>query len=81
MPTTARERNERKLLKWKIVDGEIKQIKSKYRILQVEIEHLTISADKLALKAEKHKNFSYPTESKGKKKKQIARVKRQKWRS
>ena len=45
--------NERKSLKWKIVDDEIKQIKAKYHILQGEIEDLTISADKLALKAEK----------------------------
>ena len=60
--------NERKSLKRKIVDDEIKQIKAKYRILQGEIEDLTISADKLALKAEKHKNFTYLTESNAKKK-------------
>ena len=55
--------NERKSLKRKIADDEIKQIKAKYCILQGEIEGLTISADKLALKAEKHKNFTYMTES------------------
>ena len=56
------EENERKSLKRKIVDDEIKQIKAKYYILQGETEDLTISADKLALKTEKHKNFSYLTE-------------------
>ena len=56
------EENERKSLKRKIVDDEIKQIKAKYHILQGETEDLTISADKLALKTEKHKNFSYLTE-------------------
>ena len=66
--------NERKSLKWKIVDDEIKQIKAKYHILQGEIEDLTISADKLALKAEKHKNFTYLTESSEKKK--ICKVKK-----
>ena len=55
--------NKRKSLKWKIVDDEIRQIKAKYRSLQGEIEDLTINADKLALKAEKHKNFNYLTES------------------
>ena len=60
--------NERKSLKRKIVDDEIKQIKAKYRILQGEIEVLTISADKLVLKAEKLKNFAYLTESNEKKK-------------
>ena len=59
---------ERKSLKRKIVDDEIKQIKAKYVVLQGEIEDLTISADKLALKAEKHKNFTYLTESNAKKK-------------
>ena len=59
---------ERKSLKRKIVDDEIKQIKAKYVVLQGEIEDLTISADKLALKAEKHKNFTYLTESNEKKK-------------
>ena len=60
--------NERKSLKQRTVDDEIKQIKAKYCILQGEIEDLTISADKLALKAEKHKNFTYLTESNEKKK-------------
>ena len=46
--------NERKSLKWKIVGDEIKRIKAKYCIFQGEIEDFTISADKLALKAEKH---------------------------
>ena len=55
--------NETKSLKRKIVDDEIKQIKAKYRILQGETEDLTISADKLALTAEKHKNFTYLTKS------------------
>ena len=55
--------NERKSLKRKIVDDEIKQIKAKYGFLEGEIEGLTIRADKLALKAEKHKNFTYVTES------------------
>ena len=57
------EENERNSLKRKIVDHEIKQIKAKYCALQGEIEDLTISADKLALKAEKHKNFTYWAES------------------
>ena len=51
--------NERKSLKHKITDDEIKQIKAKYLILQGEIENLTVSADKLALKAEKWKNLAY----------------------
>ena len=51
----------RPLLKWKIVDDEIKQIKARYGILQGEIDNLKISADKLALKVEKHKNFAYMT--------------------
>ena len=55
--------NERKSSKWKIVDDEAKQIKAKYHILQDEIEDLAISVDKLALKAEKYKNFTYLTES------------------
>ena len=55
--------NERKSLKQRIVDDEINQIKVKYRILQGEIEDLTISADTVALKAEKHKNFTYLMES------------------
>ena len=71
--------NERKSLKHKIVDDEIKQIKAKYRILQGEIEDLTVSADKIALKAEKRKNFTYLTESN--KKRKFARRKRRKWRS
>ena len=52
--------NERKLLKRKIGDDEIKQLKAKYCILQGEIEDLRVSADaeKLAMKAEKHKNFT-----------------------
>ena len=69
---------ERKSPKRKIVVDEIKQTKAKYHILQGEIEDLTISADKQALKAEKHKNFNYLTELN---KKKIARRKRQKWRS
>ena len=60
--------NDGKSLKRKIVDDEIKQIKTKYCILQDEIEDLTISADKLALKAEKHRSFTYLTESNQKKK-------------
>ena len=60
--------NQRKSLKRKIVYDEIKQIKAKYRILQGEIEDLTIIVDKLALKAEKHKNLTYLTESNEKKK-------------
>ena len=71
--------NERKSLKRKIVDDEIKQIKARYRILQGEIENLTISAAKLALQAEKHKIFTYLT--KLNKKRKFARQKRQKWRS
>ena len=63
-----RKKNERKSLKWKIIDDVIKQIKAKYCILQGEIKDLTISADKLALKAEKHKNFTYLTESNEEKK-------------
>ena len=59
--------NERKSLKRKIVDDQIKHIKAKYYILQGEIEDLTISADKLALKTEKHKKFTYLTESNKKK--------------
>ena len=51
--------NESKSLKRKIADDEIRQIKVKYRILQSEVEVLTIRADKLALKAEKHKNLTY----------------------
>ena len=66
--------NRRKSLKRKIVYDEIKQIKTKYRILQGEIEDLTIIADKLALKAEKHKNLTYLTESNEKKK--ICKAKR-----
>ena len=52
--------NERKILKRKIGDDEIKQIKAKYCLLQREIEDLRVSADaeKLAMKAEKHKNFT-----------------------
>ena len=61
--------NERKPLKWKIVGDENKQIKAKYCILQGEIEDLTISAVKLALKAEKNKNCIYLMESNKKKKK------------
>ena len=72
--------NERKSLKQKIVDDEIKQIKAKYCILQGEIEDLTISADKLALKAEKHMNFTCLADS-NKKKRKFARRKRQKRRS
>ena len=53
----------RNSLKRKIVNDQIKQIKAKYYTLQGEIEDFTISADKLALKAEKHKNFAYLTES------------------
>ena len=51
--------NERKILKRKIGDDEIKQIKAKYCLLQREIEDLRVRADaeKLAMKAEKHKNF------------------------
>ena len=60
--------NERKSLKRKIVDDDIKQIKAKYCVLQGEIEDLTISADKLALKAEKHKSFTYLMESNEEKK-------------
>ena len=59
--------NERKSLKRKIVDDEMKQIKAKYHILQGEIEDLTISADKLAMKADEHNNFTYLTESSKKK--------------
>ena len=58
---------ERKSLKRKIVD-EIKQINAKYRIVQGEIEDLTNSIDKVALKAEKLKSFTYLKESNGKKK-------------
>ena len=38
----------------------MKQLKAKYCILQGEIEDLRVSADaeKLAMKAEKHKNFT-----------------------
>ena len=61
------EENERNSLKRKIVDHEIKLIKAKYCAFQGEIEDLTISADKLALKAEKHKNFTYWVESANKK--------------
>ena len=43
-------------------------ISNKHLILQGEIEDLTISADKLALKAEKHKNFTYLMESNEEKK-------------
>ena len=60
--------NERNSLQQKIVDDEIKQIKANYHILQSEIEDIAISADKLALKAEKHKTFTYLTESNEKKK-------------
>ena len=52
-----RRKMKKKSLKRKIVD-EIKQIKAKYRILQGKTEDLTISADKLGLKAEKQKNFT-----------------------
>ena len=61
----------------KIVDDETS--KAKYRIFQGEIDDLAISADKLALKAEKRKNFTYLMESN--KKRKFARQKRQKWRS
>ena len=61
--TLQEEKNERKSLKRKIVDHEIKQIKAKHCALQGEIEDLTISANKLALKEEEHKNFTYWTES------------------
>ena len=52
--------NDRKLLKRKIGNDEMKQLKAKYCILQGEIEDLRVSADaeKLAMKAEKHKNFT-----------------------
>ena len=66
--------NERKSLKHKITDDEIKQIKAKYLILQGEIENLTVSADKLALKAEKWKNLAYLMELNEKKK--VCKVKR-----
>ena len=55
--------NERKSLKQKIDNDEIKQIKAKYHIHQSEIENLTISADTPAFKAEKHNNFTYLTKS------------------
>ena len=60
--------NERKLIKQKIVDDEIKQVRAKYCILQGEIEDFTISANKLGLKAEKYKNFTNLTESNEQKK-------------
>ena len=66
--------NERKSLKHKITDDEIKQIKAKYLIFQGEIENLTVSADKLALKAEKWKNLAYLMELNEKKK--VCKVKR-----
>ena len=53
----------------------MKQLKAKYCILQGEIEDLTMSAYKLALKAEKHKNFTYLVES-NKKKREFARWKK-----
>ena len=59
----------------------MKQIKAKYFILQGEIEDFTMSADKLALKAENHKNFTYLTESNKKKKENLQGEKIQKWRS
>lgn len=60
--------NDQKSLKRKIVDDEIKTIKTKRRILQSEIETLLSEADILALKAEKHSNFEYLKESNQKKK-------------
>ena len=66
--------NERKSLKHKITDDEIKQIKAKYLILPDEIENVTVSADKLALKAEKWKNLAYLMELN--KKRKISKVKR-----
>ena len=66
--------NERKSLKHKITDDEIKQIKAKYLILPDEIENLTVSADKLALKAEKWKNLAYLMELN--KKRKISKEKR-----
>ena len=69
------EENERNSLKRKIVDNETKQITAKYCALQGEIKDLTISADKLALKAEKHKNFTYWVESDNKK----LQIKKRQW--
>ena len=60
--------NDQKLLKRKIIDDEIKAIKTKRHILQSEVETLSSEADLLALKAEKRSNFDYLKESNQKKK-------------